>query len=440
MRAVLAQLSALLLSVGLIQLGHGAFGSFLGLRADLEGFPTTLIGVLGSAFYLGTILGTLRTPALINRIGHIRAFAAFAAISAAAVMVYPLFIDPYVWIGLRVVFGFSLCAMAIVGESWLNNRSTNETRGTMLSIYMMVSFLAIGLGQLALNIGDPSGTQLFLIVALCLVLAVVPVAVTRSTHPDPVTSSHFGMRRLYEISPGAVIACIGSGLVTGAYFGMAAIYARQIGLSVAEISVFMGTLMVSGLLLQLPIGRLSDIVDRRWVIVGTCLGTGASGAAMTFLSPADWWLFLAVTALFGGLAACIYPLAIAHANDFIEPHDLVPASGGLVLCYGVGAIAGPLSAAWTMELIGPAGIFIFTSITCVAIVTFTLYRSTRRKLLPTVEKDPYVPLPDAVSMPVSSDVDPRAMEYFEPQDVGPPTPDDAAEAENAAVAGAKSTP
>ena len=437
MRAVLAQLSALLLSVGLIQLGHGAFGSFLGLRADLEGFPTTLIGVLGSAFYLGTILGTLRTPALINRIGHIRAFAAFAAISAATVMVYPLFIEPYVWIGLRVVFGFSLCGMAIVGESWLNNRSTNETRGTMLSIYMMVCFLAIGLGQLALNIGDPSGTQLFLIVAICLVLAVVPVAVTHATHPDPVTSSHFGIRRLYEISPGAVVACMGSGLVTGAYFGMAAIYARQIGLGVAEISMFMGTLMVSGLLLQLPIGRLSDIIDRRWVIAATCLGTAASGVAMSLLSTADWWLFLSVTGLFGGLAACIYPLAIAHANDFIEPHDLVPASGGLVLCYGVGAIAGPFSAAWAMELVGPAGIFIFTSVTCLGVVAFTLYRSTRRQLLPTVDKDPYVPLPDAVSRPVASDVDPRAMEHFEPQDVGPPIPDAATETGFATAVGGK---
>lgn len=421
MRAVLAQLSALLMSVGLIQLGHGAFGTFLGLRADLEGFPTTLIGVLGSAFYLGIILGTLRAPVLINRIGHIRAFAAFAAIACASVMIYPLFIDPYAWIVLRVVFGFNLAGLAIVGESWLNNRSTNETRGTMLSIYMMVCFLAIGVGQLALNIGDPSGTQLFLFTALCLVLAVVPVAVTRSTHPDPVASSHFGIRKLYEISPGAVIACMGSGLVTGAYFGMATIYARQIGLSVADISIFMGTLMVSGLMLQLPIGRLSDIIDRRWVIVGTCLGTGAAGAAMTMLSPSNWWLFLGVTGIFGGLAACIYPLALSHANDFIEPHDLVPASGGLVLCYGVGAICGPFSAAWTMDLVGPSGMFFFTTANCVAIVVFTLYRSTRRQLLPTVEKDPYVALPDALAMPVATDVDPRAMEQFSVEDVGPPT-------------------
>jgi MFS family permease len=262
---------------------------------------------------------------------------------------------------------------------------------------------------------------LFMVGALCFSLALVPVSITRSTHPDPVSSVHFGLKKLFEISPGAVIACIGSGLIGGAYFGMGVIYARQVGLDLAEISLFMGALMVSGLLLQWPIGRLSDHIDRRWVISGTCFNAALFALAMAWLPPSNWWLFLGVTGMFGGLAACIYPLAIAHANDFIEPHDLVPASSGMVLCYGLGAVLGPVCGAAAMELFGPGGLFLFIAINCFGVVGFTWYRSTRRTLLPTVEKDPYVLLPDVVAMPVAIDVDPRAMEHFEPEDVGPPT-------------------
>lgn len=408
MRQILASLSALLVSMSLLMLGTGLFTTFIGLRAVLEGFTKESVGLMMSVFYLGLILGTLRCGRLINRIGHIRAFAVFSATSAAVVIVFPLFVSAPLWMLLRGILGFNLAGMYMVAESWLNTRATGDNRGTLLAIYTMTSFLAMGGGQLLINLGDPAGFELFIVVNLLFCLALVPVAVTRATHPAPVEFSHFRFRQLYAISPVSVGGCLCSGFALGALFGMGPIYGQDLGLSVAQISQFMSVLIVSGLFLQLPLGRLSDRLDRRWVIVAVASVMALAGFAMVLWAQHSFAVLLGLAAIFGGLLATLYPLSVAYANDYIDPKDMVPASGGLLLAYSVGAAVGPAIAAGVMRLTGPGGLFLYTGVAAAALVVFALYRMRQRHWAPVREKEAFVPLPVTdVQTSVVNEIDPR---------------------------------
>lgn len=423
MRNILTATASLLTSVGLLMLAGGLFGSFIGLRSIAEGFPTILAGSMMSAFYVGMIIGTLRCGRLINRVGHIRAFGAFCAVTAAAVLAFPFFINPWYWLALRVIIGFNMAGLYMVAESWLNAKADQANRATLLSLYMMTSYIAMGGGQFLLNLGPIGGAELFMIAAMLFSLALVPVAVTRASHPNPVESPHFGFRRLYRISPLAVIGCVLAGMIAGAIWGMAPIYGKELGLSTAEISLFMGVLVASGLLLQLPIGRLSDRVDRRYVITGVALACAVSSFAMIPVTrafsfetldptrlvltfPVPVWLFI-TAALFGGFMATLYPLNIAHANDHIDPDDLVQASGGLILAYGVGAISGPLGAASLMHLMGAEGLFIFNTSVGLALALVAVWRIKHGVPVPEEEKEVFVAMPEVSTTPVPTEVDPR---------------------------------
>lgn len=415
MRETLALMWSLLIAVGLLLLGTGLFNTFIGLRAAIEGFPESIIGLMMSAFYAGFMAGTLRSGLLINRIGHIRAFGTFCALSASVACLFPFVVSEVAWLVLRAVLGFNLAALYIVAESWLNAKATPENRGTLLSVYMMAAYLAMGGGQLALNLGDPATSELFMIAAMLFSLAVVPVAITHATNPEPVHAPHFGFRRLYAISPVAVIGCACSGLITGALFGMGPIYARDIGLSLAEISIFMGVVVVSGLLFQFPVGRASDRYDRRTVITfiaGATILVSAALAGLTLYHtrvlalPLGREVFVLAT-LFGGITATIYPVCVAYANDYIDPEDRLPASGGLVLAYGIGAALGPAGAGALMTVMGPSGLFSFCGLVTAAFVGLILYRRRRRAWAGVLPKVRFVALPEATATPVATDVDPR---------------------------------
>lgn len=428
MKQILASVGTLLLAIGLLMLANGLFGTFIGLRSSLEGFSQTVVGLMMSAYYLGLIVGTLRIGPLVNRIGHIRAFAAFCAIAAAATIAFPFYASAPFWILLRGITGFSMAGLFMVVESWLNDRATGETRGTVMSLYMMVSYLAMGSGQFMLNLGDPYEPQLFMLTTLLFCLALIPVAVTRASHPAPVESSHFGFRELYRISPTAVIGCLCAGLSSGAIYGMGPVFAKDLGLSVVEIARFMGIIVISGLFLQLPIGRLSDRYDRRRVIIGVAVASALSCAGMVLLmrwgsyqmmtpaGPVDslWEMqstsLQAVAAAYGGFVATLYPLSVAYANDYIDPKDMIQATGGLVLAFGVGAALGPVAAAGSMKLLGPAGLFVFTGLAAAVLVVFALYRTRRRSWVPVMEKESFVVMPEAMSMPVAMELDPRTQE------------------------------
>ncbi len=401
-------LTSLLMSVALLMLGNGVFSTFLALRASAEGFSNDVIGWIASSYYIGLILGTFKCGALVNRIGHIRAFATFSAISAVCILTFGLFVSPSAWIALRIVLGFNLAGLYMVAESWLNTKATSETRGTILSIYMTITYLALGGGQFLINVADIGGDSLFMISAILLTLALVPVSITRASHPDPVESSHMSMGALFAISPVAAVGCVVSGIIVGSMFGMGPIYAKEQGLDTQGISLFMGIVIIAGLFTQVPVGQLSDRLDRRSVIVAVTVGAALVGLALIFsaylrIIPLYIWI-----ALYGGFTATLYPLCVAYANDYLEPGQVVAASGSLVFAFGTGAAVGPPAAALFMDNMGPRGLFALSFCICVLYIGFILYRMRIRSWAPVVDKDPYVPMPEVIATPVISGIDPRA--------------------------------
>lgn len=408
MRETLAAMWSLLMSVALLMLGVGLFNTFINLRAQIEGFSTASIGLLTSAFYLGLILGTLQCGKLVNRIGHIRAFAAFSALNAAAIGAFPFVVTLPTWLLLRAFLGFNIAGLYMVAESWLNTKATLQNRGQLLALYMMTSYLALAAGQLLLNLGPAGGLELFMLSSMLLSLALVPVAVTRATSPAPVESERFGFRKLYAISPVAVFGCLGSGLALGALYGMGPIYGQQVGLSLTGIAHFMAVVSVSGLFLQVPIGRLSDRYDRRSIITAVALLCGAASAGLAFWGTFSPALLLSLVAVYGGLVATLYPLSVAYANDYVDAKDMVQASAGLVLAYGIGASIGPTAAAAAMALFGAGGLFVFSSVMNALVAGFALHRRRRRWWVPVVPKEAFVPLPEATTLPTATETDPRA--------------------------------
>ena len=431
-REIICSMSALIVSVIFLNLGIGAINSFVTLRMNVEGFASIYVGISSSAYYIGLVSGTLLCGKLINRIGHIRAFGVFAACIAIAINLFPLYIDPTVWIGLRLICGMNLAGLLIVAESWLNNRASNETRGSVFSIYMMASFMSAGLGQSMLIANDIRSDSLFSICAIIFCLALIPVAVTRATNPEQIGTKSMTFHELYTISPSAVISGLCSGVISGALYGTGTMYAVGQGFDVTSTALFMTALVMGGLLLQYPIGRLSDRFDRRLVIIGSSIALTVVSLFIIWLSSGSWWSFmffinsdtrwpfLLTTLLIGGITATLYPLSVAYANDYLEPHQLVPASGGLVLTFGLGAITGPTLSAASMTVFGPPGLFGFIAFAAALASAFIVYRITRRSWAPVIEKETYVPMPDPISMPVATEIDPRALASFGPEDIGPP--------------------
>ncbi len=417
-------MASLLGSYALLMAGVGLLNTFIGLRAGLEGFSRELIGYLAAAHYLGLIAGTITCGPLVNRIGHIRAFAAFSSVIATATLAFPLVADPIVWLAVRALIGFNLAGVFTVAESWLNHKATPSTRGALLSMYMMTSYLALGGGQFVMNLGDVAGYELFIFASMLFGLAVVPVAVTHATHPPPVTTARFNPRILYKASPTSLLACVCSGLSVGALWAMSPIFAQDLGFSVAEISSFMGSVILSALLFQFPIGRLSDRFDRRNMMLAVAVLASLASLAMVvqmelsarappwdLSSWAQWadspWLVTGIAAIYGGVASTLYPLGVAYANDYIEPKDKLTVSAGLVLAFGLGAALGPVSAGLLMQILGPEGLFAHTGLVALMLSAFIGYRTTRRSWARVADKDAFVALPEASSTPVPLEADPR---------------------------------
>ncbi len=355
--SALASSWALLLGFGILMLGDGLQGTLLPLRADLEGFSATLTGLVMSTFYIGFLLGSLLTPRITVRVGHIRVFAAYAALASAAILVHAVFVTAPVWIAMRLVSGFCFAGLYIVAESWLNESANNETRGQVLSLYMIVTYVGVGAGQLLLNLGAPSEFQLFVLVSVLISVAVVPLLLAAGSPPTFDDAENIDLGELFRLTPLGLVSLFVVGLVTATFFALAPIYAQRIGLSVRDISYFMTAAVVGTVVLQGPIGYLSDKLDRRLVLtVVTSLTAVAAALCLPAAELSREWLFAAV-ALFGGLAFPLYSICIAYTNDHLEPSQMIAASGALVLIGGLGAVSGPVAIAALMDRFGDAALF-----------------------------------------------------------------------------------
>lgn len=384
---------ALLLGMGMLMLGNGMQGTLLGLRASDEGFTGTVTGIVMSGYFVGFLGGALLTPGIIQRAGHVRVFAALASVASVAILVHAMFVTPTVWGAMRILTGFAYSGLYIVTESWLNDRATNEVRGRLLSVYLVIIFVGMGGGQLALNLASPSEYELFLINAIVLSLALVPILLSASREPDNSAPDPMSLMKLYRVSPLGTIGILATGMSHGALFSMGAVFARGYGLSVAEVSIYMFAVITGGAVLQWPIGRLSDRIDRRWVIAGVSLLV-AVVAAVTIPVAARSNTGLIITGvLFGGAVLPMYSLYLAYVNDHLQPRQMVAASSRLYIVAALGSVLGPPLTGWLLDLSGPGGFLGYFVVVHLVMVGFTLYRMTRSEAPAPEDRFPYAPAP-----------------------------------------------
>lgn len=380
---------ALFLGLGLIMLGNGLQGSLLGLRASLEGFGVTATGLIMSGYFIGLLVGAAIMPKFVARVGHVRSFGAMASLASTSILVHVVVIDPWIWWSMRLVTGFAFAGLYIVTESWLNDASENNTRGRLLSLYMLISLGGMAGGQFMLNIANPSSYELFVLISLLVSIAVIPILLSVSKAPEFNTFESVSVLQLYKVSPLGVFGMLINGIMMGAIFGMGAVYAAGLGLSVREISYFMFALVVGGAVLQYPLGKLSDVMGRRQVIIGACV----AGIAACLIAPevaGGSWRFYLIVALVGGFATPLYALCIAHTNDYLSPSQMVAASGTLVLVGSIGAILGAPITALAMDNFGSQAFFHAVGIAMAVICLFALWRTTQRSALASADTADFV--------------------------------------------------
>lgn len=381
---------ALFTGVALLMLGNGLQGTLLGLRAIMEGFGTAVTGFVMSGYFVGLLVGSLITPVLIGRVGHIRVFSAFASISSTVFLLFAVFVNPYAWFFMRVLTGACLAGLYVVAESWVNHAATNEMRGKFLSVYMIISFSFFGLGQFLLNLADPGGFVLFIIVSALVSMALVPVALTRTHAPEIPQVRPVGVKELYKSSPLAVFACFINGVGQGAFFGMGAVYGNLNGLSLGQISLLMGLPLLGVVFAQFPIGTLSDRYDRRMVMMILTFITSAVALVCMFAAAHSFFALAVAFTVFGALSLPLYSLAIAHANDQLEYDQMLGASAKLVLLFGIGSSFGPITAGAFMRQFGPDGYLALMAVVYGVLGLFALYRMTQRAAVPSEEQGDFV--------------------------------------------------
>ncbi|TVQ40222.1 MAG: MFS transporter [Wenzhouxiangella sp.] len=410
-RPALLGLGALFISAAILFLGGGLNGVLIPVRAALESYSTLQIGLLGTAAAVGTIIGCILTPGLIAQVGHIRAFAVLAAGAAVVALLHGLVVDPWFWVALRIPTGLCFAGLATVIESWLNASAGNRARGRVMATYMIIQLSMQTAGQLLLMSADPATLTLFAVVALAITASLIPVGLTRAITPGPVANVRLRLGRLYHASPSGVAGALAVGLVNGAFWALAPLYASDQGLATAEIALFMSAAVIGGALLQYPLGRLSDRIDRRHVILGTATATGLAALALALLAGRFAAGPLWFAGMLGGFMFALYPLSVAHVNDHVAEGRFVEASSGLLLLQGTGAVAGPILGALVMGIVGSVGLFFYIAVINLLLLAFVSSRLQRAPRPTAAEREDFVVLPSSAT--AGLDLDPRAAELDE---------------------------
>ncbi|MHA6646263.1 MFS transporter [Mesorhizobium sp. A623] len=389
MRAIFFPISALLLSVAILITGNGLQWTLIPVRANIENFSPVAIGLLGSSYYLGFALGCVGGGRLVQRAGHVRAFSAFASIASVVTLLHSLTIEPVIWWCLRLITGFCFAGLYLIIESWLNERASNKNRGLIMGIYTMITLLVNVVGQMLFTLGDPKNFALFAAVSILISLAVVPVALTGSTPPAPLGQAKLRPIGLYRCSPVGVVGVFFAGVATGAFWSLGPTYVIALGADTSGIAIFMSIAVLGGALVQWPVGRFSDTLDRRLVVITASL-VGAVAALILSMLHLEERLFRSIlAAIFGASALPLYAICVAHAFDHTAAENTVETSSGLLLANGLGAIAGPLAAAFLMRAQGPGGLFVATAGAHLMLVFFVAWRMTVRTAVPIEQRNDF---------------------------------------------------
>lgn len=398
----------LMIGSALLMYAGGVNGLILPVRGSQEGFSSFSLGMLGTGWAIGYILGCLVMPRTVARVGHIRAFGAMTSLAVVSVLASVLVIDPWAWIPLRGVAGFAFAGAAMIVESWLNERAEAASRGRVFGLYTMVNLAASTIGQLSLTLGQTSTHMFFVIAAIFYALALLPSGLYASQQPNPLVGASLDLKTLWRNSPVAVVSVILIGVSNSAFGTLGAVYADKINLDVATIALFMSVAILAGAVSQVPIGHFSDRMDRRLVLVGVSLIALLADGFLAVAQPSSPIVALAASAVFGACVFAMYPVVVAHANDHAPDNYFLRTSSGLLLLFGVGSIAGPLLAGLMMSLLGPSGLFVTTAVTHLALIAYALWRVRQRAAPTKAEKSDFVPVASArLTTPETAILDPR---------------------------------
>ena len=405
----------------LIMIGNGLLIFMLGVRASNAGFGTFISSIMMSGYFVGFFGGSQIVPKLLSSVGHIRTFGALSAIASAAVLVHLLKTDPILWTAMRVFTGFAYAGMYIVVESWLNAKATNDSRGQMLSIYMIITMGGLGLGQITGGFDDGTAISLFLVASILVSIAVVPILISVSPAPEFAEPESVPMRRLYSISPLAMVGMGLQGVTAAMTFGLGSIYATAIGLTSVQASIFVASVTIGNMVLQYPIGKLSDVFDRRKIIMIVSAVAGISAFGASLMGPSHYWILVVLTALYGGFSLTIYSLCIAHANDYLTPSQMVGTASTLITVNGIGAIIGPPLVGALMDIAGTQIYFVMIALIHALLVAMALLRMSVRAAVPVQAQGPFIAVPE-VGTAVAATLNPEAAWSEEDDDSDPQAP------------------
>jgi MFS family permease len=380
----------LLLGMGVLMLGAGLQSTLLGVRATLEGFPTLVTGIVMSCYYVGYVLGTMIAPPLLRHVGHIRVFAALAAVASVAILIQGCLVNPWVWAPMRLASGLCFAGIYVVAESWLNDRATRANRGRLFAMYMLVLYIGLGAAQFLLILSNPLTPTPFMLVSVLISLAMVPIVLSAQRLPEPATPRKVRLRDLYRNSPLGVVGVTVSGLTSAIIFSMGPVYARLSGLETGGVAAFMAVSILAAVVTQYPVGRLSDRMDRRTVIAAVCTLAALVAGGIVAFPGMPHVIFLTLAALFSGLVLTLYSLSVSHVNDKLEPAQMVAASSALLLLNGSAAAVGPVLAGSLMTAFGPPAYFAALAALTGCLAIYDLWRKSRRRPVPPSQKGPFI--------------------------------------------------
>ena len=422
MNKILKNSWALFLGMGFIMMAYGFQGSLLGVRAVQEEFSLTSTGFMMSGYFVGYFIGAATIPNIISRVGHIRVFAAFASLASLVILVHSIIINPFIWFLLRVLTGISMVCIYTVAESWLNDRSSNKNRGSVLSIYMVILYGTMGIGMFLLNFSSPKNFQPFILVSVITSAALIPILLTKKKPPTFKRIQAMSIKNLYEASPLGFVSSFFYGTIQSALFTLLAVYASSMNFTILEISIVTFLLAVSGAIAQFPVGKLSDIYDRRKVLVISSFGASIF-AIMAILVSKQMYLpeglatsktwFYIFFILFSFCSLPMFSLILAHTNDNISKENFVAAGAGLQFLFGLGAMSGPFLCSIFMDLVGPNGFFVFLFFFHSIIGLFGIYRMGVRQTIENPDSQ-FVAMPQTIT-PAGIELNPTTEPIEEPE-------------------------
>ncbi|SMD11014.1 MFS transporter [Rhizobium sp. RU36D] len=378
MLASLASIATLMLSTLLMMAGFGLMQYMVPIRSLDEGWSTLVISITATGYTFGFTMSCIITPKLVQRVGHVRVFSALVTLLTVSILLCSLVVDWRAWVVFRGLAGFAIAGAYLIIESWLNERVTNDNRGAVFSVYMITCLVGSIGGQYLVPLGDPTGAQLFILCGIIFSLAIFPTALSTAKSPAPIAQARFDLMRLYRRSPVAFIGSLLSGALSGTWGSLGAVYTQNIGMTTAQGATLLAAFLAGGAIAQMPIGRISDKMDRRLVMVAAGL-FGVGGCVIMTVFSIDQPLALYAAGFVVGMVLYpVYALNVAHANDLAAPDEYVTISSAIMILYGLGTVSGPLMAGTLMEWTGPKGLLWFLAMNFGLYASYAGWRMTQR--------------------------------------------------------------